>query len=231
MGAILSVLRGSTVTVQWKLLGVSLADGQSKGGLFVYSGFNRFRVDYNVVSSTDEGSTIQAKINTEPYANGTYSLEFVYTKYSEGFRPFKEGKEYLAGAKVKYGDLLYEFIREHLGTWDEKDVKPLPMNYGRVKCNNIFGIVNSGGNGDVTITKESVAVAIGADGLTAYELAVIHGYEGSELEYINQYKDAVKVVKELADRVFDGGRADSKYGGARVVDCGKAEIESIIETD
>lgn len=231
-----SVLRGHTVTITWKINGVDLSDGQSVGGLFVYSGITRFPVDYKVVSGGGENEKdvciLSASINTyKCLSDGEYSLDFIYTKYSEGYRLFKEDKKYIVGAVVRYGDLLYKFIREHHGTWDDKDVVVLPVNYGCAKWRNAFVVNNIANAGDVSVETEDGAIAIGADGLTAYELSVIHGYEGSEIEYINQYKDAVKVVKELADRVFDGGRSDSKYGGARIVDCGKANIESIIETN
>lgn len=43
------------------------------------------------------------------------------------------------------------------------------------------------------------------------------------LTWNGQYWTAESVPIALDSRVFDGGRADSKYGGARNIDCGSAQ--------
>jgi len=46
--------------------------------------------------------------------------------------------------------------------------------------------------------------------------------EANEAERIAAEKDRKLNYTNYANRVFDGGRADSKYGGTRVIDCGGA---------
>lgn len=40
-------------------------------------------------------------------------------------------------------------------------------------------------------------------------------------------RDELEYLENRIERVFDGGRSDTKYGGARVIDCGKSD--SVIE--
>lgn len=40
-------------------------------------------------------------------------------------------------------------------------------------------------------------------------------------------RDELNHLEDRIERVFDGGRSDTKYGGARVIDCGKSD--SVIE--
>ncbi len=205
----LTVLIGNSITIEWTVKGVSLADGQSRGGLFVYSGIDRRPLAYDVVASEGDGEQckVTAVLDTRGFFGGVYSLELAYTKFSEGYAEFSEVKEYQPGAVVRYGDLLYEFVREHKGTWDSRDVKPLAMRYGRVKWRHAFALTNdsSAVGGDSVLTGESDGIVVGADGLTAYELAVLHGYTKNEVDYAEQYIDAVERAraneKAIADEV------------------------------
>lgn len=40
-------------------------------------------------------------------------------------------------------------------------------------------------------------------------------------------RDELNHLEDRIERVYDGGRSDTKYGGARVIDCGKSD--SVIE--
>lgn len=49
------------------------------------------------------------------------------------------------------------------------------------------------------------------------------GNEGGDAEVnLGNYYDKEEIDSKLKDNVFDGGRADSVYGGSLVIDCGTA---------
>ena len=60
------------------------------------------------------------------------------------------------------------------------------------------------------------------DGNNAYLVGTTTPYE--LYLYLNNNWMSVGTINQIEAGVFDGGRADTKYGGARVIDCGGADV-------
>lgn len=188
-------LRGNNLQISWTLNGLLPDESRdyTAGNFFVYSGVYRYRIAHILT-----GGILQATIAGNELPVGKYHLEYVYVLYSGSFAEFDEDVSYNKGDVVRYNTLLYEFVKEHpAGSWDNDDVKQASMKFGRVKFRDAFELTEDSSRvtGD-SFVGESIVTAIGSDGLSAYELSVMHGFEGSESEYVNQYKNAVTVVRE-----------------------------------
>ena len=71
---------------------------------------------------------------------------------------------------------------------------------------------------------------IGNDGkyIKVGEIVSVHNEDNPEEDAIYSWETGPRWQKQtslanLNSRVFDGGRADSKYGGARNINCGNAQ--------
>jgi hypothetical protein len=82
----------------------------------------------------------------------------------------------------------------------------------------------------VAAMNADVAAPIGNDGklLKVGEIVSVHNEDNPEEDAIYSWESGPRwqmqmKLSALDSRVFDGGRADSKYGGARNINCGNAQ--------
>ena len=82
----------------------------------------------------------------------------------------------------------------------------------------------------VSAMNDDVAAPVGNDGkyIKVGEIVSVHNEDDPTEDAIYSWEEGPRwqlqmKLSALDSRVFDGGRADSKYGGARNIDCGTAQ--------
>lgn len=82
----------------------------------------------------------------------------------------------------------------------------------------------------VSAMNDDVTAPVGNDGkyIKAGEIVSVHNESNPNEDAIYSWEEGPRwqlqmKLSALDSRVFDGGRADSKYGGARNIDCGTAQ--------